>query len=171
MKVRRRITDMRVFFDQDGTLAEFRYVPLEELYVPGYFLSLGAHRNVISAMKLLMDMPGTEVYALTSVLKDHPTARDEKLKWFKKYTPFLPEERIIFSSCGRKKADYVKDLDITKDILVDDFGENIRSWPACCVKVSMDPEDMRKEMLKHAYCINPDMSAEDIVREILSSLK
>lgn len=159
---------MKIYFDQDGTLAEFRFVPIDDLYVPGYFLSLAAHWNIILAMKLLMDIPGVEVYVLTSVLKDHPTAREEKLKWLRTYVPFLPEENIIFSSCGRVKADYVKDLS-SQDILIDDFGENIKSWPARYVKVSMDPDDMQKEMLRHEHCINPEMPPDSIVREILYS--
>lgn len=160
---------MKIYFDQDGVLAEFRYVPLFVLYTWGYFLFLRPHRNILKAMKSLSEMPDTDVYVLTSVLEDHPTAKKEKLRWLKVYAPFVSQDHIIFVPCGMNKADYVNCGE--SDILVDDYGVNTRNWPGAYVKVSRDEKDMQKERSKHAHCINPQMDPVMIVKTILSSSK
>ena len=169
--------------DSEGNLTKVFYIYEQNSENSGYVRSL--YLNLLGSESLLYLTNDTKWKPLCLIsyvsAEQHDAVRTNKengyaeLDWYypvrfagKRYT--LRVEAKLFHE-GGSITDYVKDLDITKDILVDDFGENIRSWPACCVKVSMDPEDMRKEMLKHAYCINPDMSAEDIVREILSSLK
>ncbi len=156
---------MKIYFDQDGTLAKFHYVPLFVLYIWGYFLFLRPHRNILKAMKMLDASPDTEVYVLTSVLEDHPTAKQEKLRWLKRFAPFIPQERIIFVPCGCNKSDY---LEVTgNDILVDDYGVNVAGWHGPYVKVSRDNNDMQKEVKNHPYCINPQMDPDSIVTTVL----
>ena len=154
---------MNILFDCDGTLAEFR--TNGQYRVPGYFLSLGPHDTMIGALEKLFSTPDVDVRIITSIPAGHPTAKEEKLQWFHRWLPFVPDEKIIFSKCGQGKELFVDNAE--QCMLIDDFGENIKTGPGKYVKVSRDSEDMKGELLKHAYCVNHEMSAEEIALTIL----
>lgn len=155
----------KIYFDQDGTLAEFRYVPLFVLYLWGYFLFLRPHRNILKAMRALNESPDIEVFVLTSVLEDHPTAKKEKLRWLRRFAPFIPQDHILFVPCGYSKAAFVGCTE--DDILVDDYGVNTEDWKGPYVKVSRDNKDMQEEIKRHPYCINPQMDPDSITTTVL----
>ena len=66
----------RVFFDMDGVLAEYKDVPLEELYKKGYFADLKPIEETLNAIKILSEDPQFEVHTLSAVLPENPYALD-----------------------------------------------------------------------------------------------
>lgn len=153
----------KILFDCDGTLAEFHQDG--QYRDPGYFLNLGPHMNMIGALELLFRTPGLDVRVITSIPDKHPSAIEEKSEWFHRWLPFLPDDNIIFSKCGQGKEAFVDDA--SECLLVDDYGENIKSWPGKYVKVSRDATDMQYELNRHSVCINPDMSPVDIALAVI----
>lgn len=123
----------KVFFDMDGTLAEWKEVRSEkELYRKGYFLSLRPNRNVIESARNLQNS-GADVYILSCVLTDSRYALKEKKEWLQKYLPFIPRAHWIFVPYGEKKTDVVRRImelkELTEnEVLVDDYSENLKDW-------------------------------------------
>lgn len=156
----------RYFFDMDGVLAKYNFdLPsFDTLYEEGYFLNRPPQLNIIEAAKLLIDQK-QEVFILSAVLKDSEYALFEKHEWLDQYLP-LPCKNRIFTLCGEDKISYVPAFDPKRDILIDDFGENCRTWEAQggeYVKVSRDVSDGIYEANKHRFVIYPNMRPEDIV--------
>ena len=48
----------RVFFDMDGVLAEYRYVPYADMLQEGYFRDLAPQEEAVKAIKKLAEDPG-----------------------------------------------------------------------------------------------------------------
>lgn len=131
----------RVFVDMDGTLAKFNPVStLEDLMEPGYFRNLEPNQNVVDAISELYENGEVEVYILSAVLSDSPTAQAEKEAWLKEHLPDIPEENHIFMKCGQNKADFIPGGIRQTDILLDDYTHNLSQWqpPAIGVKLMND---------------------------------
>lgn len=63
----------RVFFDMDGTLAEWKAAKEpEDLYEKDYFLSLKPYQSVVEAAWKLYESGEAEVFILSAVLADSP---------------------------------------------------------------------------------------------------
>ena len=61
----------RVFFDMDGTLAEWKAAKEpEDLYEKDYFLSLKPYQSVVEAAWKLYESGEAEVFILSAVLAD-----------------------------------------------------------------------------------------------------
>lgn len=116
---------MRLFVDLDGTLAQFKYVPEEELYKKGYFLNLEPLNEVVHAVNRLAEK-GHDIWILSAYLIESEYALVEKSKWAEKY---LPDIRRIFIPCGNSKAQSVENAFGRKlsadDILLDDHTANL----------------------------------------------
>ena len=56
----------RVFFDMDGVLAEYRYVPYADMLQEGYFRDLAPQEEAVKAIKKLAEDPGLEVWTLSA---------------------------------------------------------------------------------------------------------
>lgn len=119
----------RVFFDMDGTLAEYQPIDaVEELYERGYFANLRPQNNVVQAAKNLIASPNFEVYVLSAVLTDSAYAIPEKSLWLDRYLPEVDSSHRIFSPVGESKTKYLPGGIRKEDILVDDYTVNLDLW-------------------------------------------
>lgn len=89
----------KIYFDMDGTLAEWRPASsMEELLTPGYFASLAPHRHVVTLAK----------------------------EWLaREFGDLLSELTIVFVPCGANKSHYV---DAQGCVLLDDHSPNLWQW-------------------------------------------
>ena len=62
---------------------------------------------------------------LSAPLLGDPRCINQKKQWVKKHLFFYPPKEIIISS---QKQSYAKNSNGLSNILIDDFGENIRKW-------------------------------------------
>ena len=150
----------------DGVLNKwnFNLPSYDTLYEKGYFLNRPPQMNVVAAIQALVS-EGWDVYILSAVLMDSEFALFEKHEWLDKYLP-IECKRRIFTICGEDKISFVPAFDPEKDLLIDDFGENCRTWQGTYIKVSVNEDDAEYERLHHDYVIHPDMTAESILRYI-----
>lgn len=118
--------DTKVYFDMDGTLAEWRpAASMEELLTPGYFASLAPHKHVVALAKDLL-MLGYPVAILSAVLG--PQQEREKREWLmREFGDLLSELTVVFVPCGANKSRYV---DARGAVLLDDHSPNLWQWHA-----------------------------------------
>ena len=121
---------MNIYFDMDGTLAEFRStVSTDDLYLPNFFYTLTPQMNVVKAAEILNEDPDYEVYILTSCLADSKYAAKDKKRWLDKYMPFIKDENILICEYGKPKATMVPGGHVTaSDVLVDDYTKYLVDW-------------------------------------------
>lgn len=120
-----------IFIDMDGTLAEWQW---EGKYTEkGYYANLPEIPNMVKATKQLIK-DGFDVYILSAVLDDDHSA-DDKNYWLDKHLGknLMPDNKRIFVSYGRCKADYVGN-DV-KGVLIDDYDLNLFAWNGVGVKI------------------------------------
>ena len=67
----------------DGVLAEYKYVPYEEMLREGYFGELAPQKEAVDALKLLAADPSIELYTLSAVIRENPWALGEKKNWLR----------------------------------------------------------------------------------------
>lgn len=138
-------TTKRLFVDMDGTLAEWRNIVLKVenyeqkdtvlkklnalLLSPGYFISLEPHRNVVNAIRQLIQ-EGYEVFILTCVIEKNsePNPKTEKIDWLSKYVPEINKNHIIFVPDGENKTKYIPGGVQKGDITLDDYSPKLRDF-------------------------------------------
>jgi 5'(3')-deoxyribonucleotidase len=134
-KAKKAATPARIFFDMDGTLAEWRAAASqEELYEKGYFIGLEPQYRVLAAARMLAG-EGMEIYTMSAVYADHTSAPLEKNEWIDMYLPEIPRERRIFTLCGMGKSSWAPGGIRPTDVLVDDYHANLSEWqgvPVLC---------------------------------------
>lgn len=171
------LDNVRIFIDMDGTLAKFNHnLKSEEvLYEEGYFYNLPPQENILKAIKQLAKMYPKNVFILSCYLSDSKYALKEKEEWLQKHIPEIPVDKWHFVPCGKKKADFVP-FNVTKtDILIDDYGENLKDWKKACksaayIKVCKDMDDAITEMGKideNCTVISNETDVNDIIKTII----
>lgn len=121
---------MKIFFDLDGTLADFEGSGgINSMWKKGFFQNLEAYPNGREVAKRFMDN-GNEVFIL-SLCINTKYCKSEKEEWISKNLPFIPKENIFLLPTGTSKAEYVKSIygNLDKDfILYDDYKGNLVEW-------------------------------------------
>jgi len=124
------MTMLKIFFDMDGTLAEYRNLILSEddFKAAGYFSTLRQQNNVVRASKLLSEREDVEVYALTAVYMDVKAPIEEKNRWLDEIAPWITPDHRIFVPVGKNKADYIPGGIDKSCVLIDDYTDNLLKW-------------------------------------------
>lgn len=114
-----------IYCDMDGVVADFNAEPnavarfREE---KGFFKNLKPIEiNVLAVYELSKRY---DVCILTA--SPNPRADRDKIKWLKKYMPFIKKSNIIICRNGERKVDFMKNE--TCGILLDDYGKNLQEW-------------------------------------------
>ena len=124
IKVNDNANDPVLYVDLDGTLAEFEYTEISNLYKQGYFLNRKPISSVLSGIKIFMKKyPAIPVYILSAFLGDSKYAFQEKIMWVEKYLPELPSENMLFVKCGEVKAHVPQKGEDA--FLLDDHSQNL----------------------------------------------
>lgn len=170
----------RIFFDMDGTLAEWKciqfqisseegFVNVEEkiyeiLRRDGYYYNLKPYMEMVKAVNRLLKMTNVaEVYILTCYIPDCQAQLD-KLRWIRRYLPVFPEDHILMVKDGEPKSMALEDLRPT-DILVDDFTRNLLSWHGIGIKALNGINDTHKTF--RGMRIRVDENPDKIVNQVL----
>ena len=132
-----RKSNMRVFFDMDGTLNKITNslmdengsVQLEKMYkTENFFEHIEPEKNMIELVNKLSEQ-GVEVFSLSSCeLGDPPGFEKQKDKWLDNHNVNIAQENRIYVPYGEDKTDYIPGGLQDGDVLVDDYNLNLEEW-------------------------------------------
>ena len=136
-----------IYVDMDGVLADFftewgklmgkdnwRDIGIEQIpaalekirQTENFWLDLPLTSNAKALLSLIKDVKGS-YNICSSPLPGDPNSKPHKLEWIKKNLNFFPPKDIIIT---HDKAKYATTVDGTPNILIDDYGKNIKQWEA-----------------------------------------
>ena len=94
--------------------------------IDDFWLNLPVLPQAKKLLNLIKTLKGS--YSIcTSPLADDPRSEPHKREWVEKNLAFFPPKEVIVT---HDKPKYAKNEDGTSNILIDDFGSNIRDWEA-----------------------------------------
>jgi len=157
------------FFDQDGTLNQWRWIDVSIVAAPGYFRTVEPHNEVIGAAAILNRYCPVGTYG--AVWQDGHSQSDKDW-WMDEKVAFISKERRFYVPCGTEKASFFYELigrPITRgDILIDDNSDVLRSWESfggTGVKIRT-PENGSKGTWK-GFSFDYDTPAEQLAEYLL----
>lgn len=114
------------YCDMDGVLADFfgvdnaveRFENEED-----FFFNLEPIKENVEFIRKLVES-GESVRILSA--SPNKRSDNDKIKWLKKYMPFIKSRNIIIMRNGQNKSEFVKTKGL--NILFDDYGKNCRQW-------------------------------------------
>lgn len=167
---------LAIYFDFDGTLAEFKESATEEeMKKKSYFYDLMPQENVVKAAKDAKQHKGWEIYGLTCSLGKQAT-RDKNF-WREDFIPEISKSRFIVvpDKDRANKYHYIptKDAQNIKNILVDDHTPNLIEWEkAGGIGIKVMTKDNGKEGKWQGKVIfAEDKECSQQLEEILESLQ
>ena len=89
-----------------------------------FWLNLKPTKNANKLLSIIKDIKG-EYNILSAPLADDPRAEPDKRAWVEKYLKAFPPKKVIITA---NKQAYAKQKDGTPNILIDDFGQNVKKW-------------------------------------------
>ena len=136
-----------IFIDMDGVLADFftewgklmgkknwRDIGPENISVAldkikqteNFWLDLPLTSNAKNLIDLVKQLKG-EYNILSSPLPGDPKSEPHKREWIKKNLSFFPPKKVLIR---HDKESFATQPDGTPNILIDDYGVNVRKWEA-----------------------------------------
>tara|TARA_B100000900_G_scaffold299837_1_gene258394 strand:- start:138 stop:692 length:555 start_codon:yes stop_codon:yes gene_type:complete len=110
----------RNWWELDNNLAAIQKIRDEK----NFWLKLPLLSNSLKLLKILKD--NNQLYhILSSPLQNDQNCISQKKKWVKNMLKFYPPQKVIISS---EKEIYAKDNLGLPNVLIDDFGVNIKRW-------------------------------------------
>lgn len=125
MKLINKNANTRLYFDMDGTIADFNgQTDAVKRFrsEKGFFKNLKPLEKNLQAVKRAI-ADGYDCYIITA--SPHRRADNDKIKWLIKYLPEMPTEKVIITRLGECKAHAMKTVD---GILFDDYDRNCKEW-------------------------------------------
>ena len=134
-----------IYVDMDGVLADFfgewtklmnvdHWSKIDNNGLPGalqkirdtdeFWLRLPILPQAKELLTLIKNIKG-EYNICSSPLQDDPNSEPHKREWIKKNLSFFPPKNVYIT---HNKPQYAKNKDGTPNILIDDFGRNVKQW-------------------------------------------
>lgn len=164
-----------IFFDMDGTLAEWRVnVESEEkLYEKDYFASLSPNQNVVDAAKIIAKSGKADVFILSTYLENSKYALAEKKEWVERFIPEIPAQNRLFPKVGESKyrmaVPYAPGRPL---VLVDDYSANLHDWVkngGTAIKILNGVNSTKGTWF--GYRVSIEASPEEIAEDILEAAR
>ena len=92
-----------------------------------FWINLAVLPDVPQLMSAIKSLFGGEYKLLSKAIVGDPNAVKQKKQWAQQNLNPLPNETIIMPATA-DKGRYAKQKDGTPNILIDDFGHNIKKW-------------------------------------------
>lgn len=89
-----------------------------------FWLNLPLLKNSLKLLRILKDN-NQSYHILSSPLQNDQKCINQKKRWVKNMLKFYPPQKVIISS---EKEKYAKDNLSLPNLLIDDFGINIKKW-------------------------------------------
>ena len=138
----------KLFVDMDGVLAEWKPITIpvqfpsdkitkvinDTLYADNYYKNLHPYKNVVEAIKTLINDNKMDVYILSCYLPqlaEYPTSNplQDKRDWLdEEFGDLIPDSHRIFVKDGEPKVENIP-FDLSEeDFLLDDYTKNLKIW-------------------------------------------